>query len=207
MIGIIDYQGGNLENVKRAFEAFKFKVRILREPVPIKNIDGLVLPGVGAFASAMRQLKESGFISFIKDFIESGKPFMGICLGIQLLFEKSYEFGVSEGLGILKGEVVKFSGVSKVPHIGWNQVEFKKSSNMLKDRIKNGDFFYFVHSYYVVPDTIDIILTTTSYETKEFVSSIEYNNIFACQFHPEKSQNNGLIVIKSFGDMCVNTSN
>ncbi|HOJ50729.1 MAG TPA: imidazole glycerol phosphate synthase subunit HisH [Spirochaetota bacterium] len=207
MIGIIDYQGGNLNNVKRAFEFFGFNVEIINEPVSLKSLNGLVLPGVGAFSYAMSQLKEKGFVNFIRDFVESGKPFMGICLGIQLLFEKSYEFEKSDGLGIIKGDVVKFKKVSKIPHIGWNQVFFKKDSKFLKGTVKNSDFFYFVHSYYVVPEDNEVILTTTLYENEEFVSSIEKDNIFACQFHPEKSQENGLKIIKAFGEFCVNTSN
>lgn len=202
MIGIINYQRGNLNNVLRAFLKFGFETQITENPAEIQKFDGLVLPGVGAFADAMETLQKKGFDREIIRYIESGKPFLGICLGFQLLFEESQEFGLSKGLGILKGKVLQFKIKEKVPHMGWNQLQFKKQSNFLKE-IQTGDSFYFVHSYYVAPEDPQIILTTTQYGI-EFTSSIEWKNILACQFHPEKSQEKGLQFIKSFGDYCAN---
>ena len=200
MIGIVNYQRGNLNNVYRAFEKFGFEAEIIDESDNLEKFKGIVLPGVGAFADAMENLKEKNFDKAIVNYIQTGKPFLGICLGLQLLFEKSLEFESCEGLGVFKGNVVPFEIDEKVPHIGWNQVNFKKPSNIIKD-IPENEYFYFVHSYYVEPKEEDIILTTTRYGV-DFVSSIEKDNIFACQFHPEKSQGAGLEIIKDFGEFC-----
>ncbi|RMH02835.1 MAG: imidazole glycerol phosphate synthase subunit HisH, partial [Aquificota bacterium] len=153
------------------------------------------LPGVGAFKDAMENLKRLGLYAPILRHIERGKPFFGICLGLQLLFERSYEFGESKGLGVLEGEVVLLPPKVKVPHIGWNQVWKKKGSDLLEG-IKDGEHFYFVHSYHVVPKRWDVVLTTTDYGI-DFVSSVEYENLFAVQFHPEKSQRAGLRLLEN----------
>jgi glutamine amidotransferase len=204
MIGIVNYQRGNLNNVKRAFEKFGFQTKIIDSPDEIEQFSGLVLPGVGAFGDAMENLNQRNFKNPIIKWIKDGNPFMGICLGLQLLFEKSYEFGQHQGLGILKGEVVPFSIKLKVPHMGWNQLNFVKKSAILKS-IPDHTSCYFVHSFYVAPCDENIVLTKTSYEI-DFVSSIEDKNLFACQFHPEKSQESGLQMIKDFGAYCANNS-
>ncbi|HCL57353.1 MAG TPA: imidazole glycerol phosphate synthase subunit HisH [Spirochaetia bacterium] len=200
MIGIVNYQRGNLNNVYRAFTSFGFETEITDSPENLERYNGLVLPGVGAFQDAMETLKKTGFDTAIKNYIQSGRPFMGICLGLQLLFEESLEFGKTKGLGVLKGKVVPFQISLKVPHMGWNQIRFSKPSRFIQSDL-NGESFYFVHSYFVVPEEKEIILSTTSYEI-DFVSSIEKDNVFACQFHPEKSQKKGLKMIKNFGDAC-----
>lgn len=205
MIAIVNYQRGNLDNVLRAFQGFGFKTVIVSTPEDLSGFSGVVLPGVGAFKDAMQTLRETGFDTAIKDYVASGKPFMGICLGLQLLFEEGLEFGRHPGLGILKGSVVPFQIEEKVPHMGWNQVQFAKSSKILKDALQDADYLYFVHSYYVKPVDESIVLTRTHYGV-DFVSSVEKDNIFACQFHPEKSQETGLKIIKAFGEYCVGDS-
>ena len=193
---IVDYGMGNLRSVSKAFEKVGFDVKISSEPEDIKNAEVLVLPGVGAFKDAVQNLKSLGLYGKIIEHIEKGKTFMGICLGLQLLFERSYEFGETKGFGIFQGEVILLPQKVKIPHIGWNQLWKKKDSHLL-DGIRDGEYFYFVHSYHVVPKRQDIILTVTDYGI-DFVSSIEYENVFAVQFHPEKSQRAGLKLIENF---------
>ncbi|MBI5237680.1 MAG: imidazole glycerol phosphate synthase subunit HisH [Deltaproteobacteria bacterium] len=203
MIAIVDYDMGNLRSVEKAFLKLGLPAEVTRSPKNLLNASHIVLPGVGAFKDCMRNLDQYGLIDPILRSIEAGKPFLGICLGLQLLFEESTEFGVHKGLGLLKGRVVRFSSVGgvglKVPHMGWNSVMFKKQSPLMKD-IPEGEYFYFVHSYYAAPDDPDAALTTTDYGL-EFVSSIAKDNITACQFHPEKSQKAGLKVLKNFGSL------
>jgi len=200
MIGIINYQRGNLNNVARAFEYFGFATEITDNPARLDRYQGVVLPGVGAFADAMQTLRETGFDQALCRYIASDRPFLGICLGLQLLFERGLEFGEHEGLGILKGRVRRFEIEEKVPHMGWNTVSFQKPSSILKG-IHEGDSFYFVHSYYVEPEEPGIALTLTHYGI-DFVSAVEKGNLVACQFHPEKSQERGLKMIQSFGEFC-----
>ena len=196
MLILIDYGMGNLRSVSKALEKVGFSVKVSSDPEEVKKAEVLVLPGVGAFRDAMENLKKLGLLKEILRHIEKGKPYMGICLGLQLLFERSYEFGETEGFGVLEGEVVLLPPKVKVPHIGWNQLWRQKPSDLLNG-IKEGEYFYFVHSYHVVPKRQDIILTTTDYGV-DFVSSIEYENIFAVQFHPEKSQKAGLRLLENF---------
>ena len=203
MIAIIDYDMGNLLSVQKAFEMLGFEARVTRDVGVINNASHVVLPGVGAFKDCMSNLDKFSLIDPIKAVCKSGKPFLGICLGLQLLFETGFEQGTHEGLGIIKGEVVRFpkphhEDVSeyKVPHMGWNTVQKKKESALL-DGIEDGGYFYFVHSYYARPDDPSVVLTTTDYGV-EFVSSIEDGNIFASQFHPEKSQRLGLKLLENF---------
>ena len=196
MLILIDYGMGNLRSVSKALEKVGFSVKVSSDPEEVKKAEVLVLPGVGAFRDAMENLKKLGFLKEILRHIERGKPYMGICLGLQLLFERSYEFGETEGFGVLEGEVLLLPPKVKVPHIGWNQLWRQKPSDLLNG-IKEGEYFYFVHSYHVVPKRQDIILTTTDYGV-DFVSSIEYENIFAVQFHPEKSQKAGLRLLENF---------
>ncbi len=197
MIAIIDYDMGNLRSVQKAFEKVGSSAVITRDPREITSACAVVLPGVGAFAVCMENLQKYRLIEPIHKFVESGKPFFGICLGLQLLFEESVEFGGCKGLGIVKGKVKKFpKGTLKVPHIGWNGAVVEKESPMFKG-IENNANFYFVHSYYVEPEEEAIITSRTDYGGM-FVSSIGKGNIFATQFHPEKSQDVGLRMLKNF---------
>jgi glutamine amidotransferase len=207
MIAIVDYDMGNLRSVQKAFEAVGYRAEVTRDPKAIADASHVVLPGVGAFGDCMRNLEAYGLVAPVTRAIVSGKPFLGICLGLQLLFSESEEFGTHRGLGVIPGKVVRFpspssSGSSqplKVPHMGWNSIAVRKQSPAL-DGVPNGAYMYFVHSYYVVPDDPAVICTTTDYGGP-FVSSVARGNIFACQFHPEKSQAGGLRLIQNFGGM------
>ena len=201
MIAIIDYDMGNLRSVAKAFEKVGATAAVTRDPKAILNASHVVLPGVGAFKDCMRNLDEYGLIDPIIKSIESGKPFLGICLGLQLLFDESMEFGHHRGLGVVKGKVVRFpegTGL-KVPHMGWNEAT-KRIDSPLLSGIEDDTFFYFVHSYYAVPEDRSVDLTTTGYGM-DFTSSIMKDNIMACQFHPEKSQKPGLKVLENFSRM------
>ena len=202
MIAVIDYGMGNLRSVSKALEHVGADVKVTGNPKDLKSARGIVLPGVGAFRDAVNNLKKLNLWEPILMEVESGKPILGICLGLQLLFERSYEFGETEGLGLIKGEVVKFDLPKeyKIPHMGWNQIYLRKESELLKG-IKNGEFFYFVHSYYVKPKDEEVKLTETDYGIL-FTSSIESENIFATQFHPEKSQKAGLKLLSNFLKIC-----
>ncbi len=207
MIAIIDYGMGNLRSVQKAFETVGHQAVVTRSGHVIHDASHVVLPGVGAFPDCMRNLERYDLVQPVRQAIESGKPFLGICLGLQLLFTESEEFGVHKGLDVLPGRVVKFpvspsrdgrSGEPlKVPHMGWNDLVIAKEAPPLQG-ITSGTQVYFVHSYYVVPAEADVTATTTTYGVS-FVSSVWRDNIFACQFHPEKSQVVGLQIIKNFG--------
>lgn len=196
MLVLVDYGMGNIRSVSKALEKVGFSPIITRDPDLILRADALVVPGVGAFKDAVSNLKNLGLFSAILRHIEKGKPYLGICLGLQLLFEKSYEFGEEKGFGILEGEVILLPPQVKVPHIGWNQI-WKTKESLLLEGIKDGDYFYFVHSYHVVPKRREVIATLTDYGV-EFVSSVEYQKIFGLQFHPEKSQKLGLKLLENF---------
>ncbi|MCK4906121.1 MAG: imidazole glycerol phosphate synthase subunit HisH [Spirochaetes bacterium] len=200
MIAIIDYGMGNLRSVAKALEKMGLKTIITDSPQDVKKAKGLILPGVGAFGKAVENIKNLKLDKAILGFIDSGRPFLGICLGLQLLFEDSDEDGHSvKGLGLFKGKVRKFKHDLKIPHMGWNQVEKTKDTTLLNE-VETGDYFYFVHSYYVVPEDKTLIATNTSYGYT-FASSIAKENVFACQFHPEKSQRKGLSIISQFGKL------
>lgn len=202
MIAIVDYGMGNLRNVEKALQKVGEEALITSNPQKILDASGVVLPGVGAFKDCMRNLKKHRLIDPLYKFIESGRPFLGICLGLQLLFTESEEFGACKGLDIIKGKVVPFpqnSGL-KVPHMGWNTIKIKRKIPLLRE-VEDKSYFYFVHSYYVVPEEESTIATTTDYGI-EFASTIYKDNIFACQFHPEKSQQPGLKILRSFGELC-----
>jgi imidazole glycerol-phosphate synthase subunit HisH len=199
MIAIVDYGMGNLRSVSKAFEAVGHQAVVTRDRATIKNASHMVLPGVGAFGDCMANLERFDLVEPIRSTIQSGKPFLGICLGLQLLFTESEEFGLHKGLGIIPGKVRKFvlDPALKVPHMGWNQVNIQRACPLF-DGIADGSNWYFVHSYFVDPADRTVVATTTTYGIP-FVSSIWKENIVACQFHPEKSQSVGLRLIKNFG--------
>ncbi|MGB9823188.1 imidazole glycerol phosphate synthase subunit HisH [Thermodesulfovibrio sp.] len=198
MIAVVDYGMGNIRSVSRALEAVEAQVKITQNAEDIKNARAIVLPGVGAFSDCMENLSELGLLQTIKEEIVNGKPYLGICLGMQILFSESEEFGFCKGLDIFKGRVVRFNlpRQYKIPHMGWNVVKFKRKNKILEG-IPDNSYFYFVHSYYVVPEDERIIAGVTDYGT-DFTSMIIYENIFATQFHPEKSQKTGLTLLKNF---------
>ena len=202
MIAVIDYKRGNLRSVQKALERMGGDAVITSDPALIKEADAVVLPGVGAFGDCLRNLEELGLVNPVLDAITSNKPFLGICLGLQLLFQESEEFGKTPGLGVIKGRVVKFENMNglKIPHMGWNSIK-KVSHSPLLNEVENGSYFYFVHSYYVVPEDENLIATKTTYGPVEFTSMIQRNNLWATQFHPEKSQKVGLRVFKNFINM------
>lgn len=197
-IVIVDYGMANLRSVQKAFERFGHAARISGEPDDIAGASKLVLPGVGAFRDAIARIKEARLDLPIRRHIEAGKPFFGICLGLQLLFTRSYEDGVYEGLNLFPGDVVRFKEQPglKIPHMGWNQLRVLKPAPHLAD-VPEGGSVYFVHSYYVAPEKSDLICTETDYPTP-FTSSIWHENVFATQFHPEKSQQVGLGMLRRF---------
>jgi len=199
MIAIIDYGMGNLRSVQKGLEHVGFNAVVTRDVSEIDAARGVVLPGVGAFSACMENLGKFGLIEPIQAIVRRKKPFLGICLGLQLLFSESEEFGKQKGLDLFAGKVVGFHALEdlKVPHMGWNRIEKKKESPFLEG-IVSGDYVYFVHSFYVVPDESSIVATKTDYGNS-FVSSIATDRLFACQFHPEKSQELGLRILANFG--------
>ncbi|RJP31811.1 MAG: imidazole glycerol phosphate synthase subunit HisH [Actinobacteria bacterium] len=200
MIAIIDYGMGNLRSVEKAFVYLGHDVKVSRDPASIENVEGIVLPGVGAFGDAMRELSGGGFIEPLRDAVAGGKPLLGICLGFQLLFEESEESPGIMGLGILPGRVVRFPPSVKIPHMGWNDVCFARSHPVLEG-VEEGSYFYFVHSYYVVPREADDRLTTTGYGM-DFASGVARDRLIAFQFHPEKSSASGMRILSNFARMC-----
>jgi len=199
MIAIVDYGMGNLRSVEKGFLKVGADARVISDPKAVDNAHAIVLPGVGAFRDCMRNLEEMSLTESIIKAIQKGKPYLGICLGLQVLFSESEEFGRSEGLNIFSGKVVRFPENNlKVPHMGWNTIKILRRPPIF-DSIQNEGFFYFVHSFYVAPDDKDIVATTTDYGVT-FTSMVWKENIFATQFHPEKSQELGLTILKGFRD-------
>ena len=196
MLAIIDYGMGNLRSVQKALERNGADTVITQDPGVIKNADKVVLPGVGAIQPAIEKLEQLHLISPVIETIDSGKPFLGICLGLQLLFEKSGEGGDIRGLGAVPGEVLRFPSL-KVPQMGWNQLSIKKADCPLYKGIDDLSYFYFCHSFYVRPEDDKYIATTTDYGL-EYCSSISRGNLFGVQFHPEKSQALGLKILENF---------
>lgn len=210
-VGIIDYQLGNLFSVIQACEKVGINAILCTEPGQLKNLDGYILPGVGSFGEAMNNMRSSGLDMALKAEVANGKPLFGICLGLQLLFEKSEESPDIAGLGILKGSVKKFrngneSGVKiRIPNIGWNSLEFSNGQTCRKENplsdVSVNDYFYFVHSYFIETDELDCVLTYTHYHAVKYVSSVFRNNIFATQFHPEKSGEKALEIYKKWSNL------
>lgn len=201
MITVIDYGMGNLASVKNGFNKLGYKVLITDKAEDVLRAKKVVLPGVGAFADAVSNLQKLGLDKAVKEVIAKGVPFLGICLGMQLLLNESYEDGLNEGLNIVKGKVIKFTlpPSHKVPHMGWNAVEINPESRLFRG-IANNSYFYFVHSYHVVPEDESWVAGRTEYGIN-FVSALEKDNVFAAQFHPEKSGETGLKILRNFGEM------
>jgi len=202
MIAIIDYGMGNIHSVQKALESMGAKTIVANKPTDIKSSDKVVLPGVGAFDDAMQELKRQDLISALNEHIKAKKIFLGICLGMQLLFESSEEARVTKGLGLLKGRVRKFENKDnlKVPHMGWNQLKIRNISCPLLKDIPDNSYVYFCHSYYPKPQDERIIAATTDYGI-DFTSILWQDNIYGAQFHPEKSQEAGLKILKNFVDL------
>jgi imidazole glycerol-phosphate synthase subunit HisH len=198
---IVDYGMANLRSVQKAFEKFGHAPEISGDPNVVAAADKVVLPGVGAFRDASARLREVGLVQPLTEHVRRGKPFLGICLGLQLLFTKSYEDGEHHGLDLFPGEVVRFGDVPglKVPHMGWNQLRIKKPAPVLRD-VPDGGAVYFVHSYYPVPKDSGIVATETDYPAP-FCSAVWCDNVFATQFHPEKSQRVGLTMLRNFAEL------
>ena len=203
MIAIIDYGAGNLQSVKKAFDFIGAESVITNDPQVILSADKILLPGVGSFGDAMDSMHKNGLVETVKECALSGKPFLGICLGLQLLFEESEESPGVKGLGIFKGKIKKFSSDMglKIPHIGWNSLEIKQKDTLFKDIPENA-YVYFVHSYYLHAEDENDIATVTNYGI-DFHSAVGKNNIFATQFHPEKSGDVGLQILRNFASMGV----
>jgi len=206
MIAIIDYGMGNLRSVQKGFEKVGFEAVVTTDPRIVLDAERIVLPGVGAFRDCMRNLEQGGFVEPILRVIREGRPFLGICVGMQLLLTDSQEFGLYQGLNVIPGHVLRFpDGMEecgeklKVPHMGWNQLGLKKSPHFLNG-LDEATNVYFVHSYYAKPDDDAVVATTTNYGL-DFCSSIVKDNLVATQFHPEKSQAAGLRILKNFGEM------
>ena len=203
MIAIIDYGVGNLFSLKSSFAFLGMEVTVTSDPAVLAQADRLILPGVGAFEDAARKLRESGLDRVVKEEAAKGKPLLGICLGMQMLFEKSYEYGEHEGLGLIKGSVKPIRPVIgeelKVPHIGWNALSFGKEKNPLFKYINEGDFVYFVHSFYGA-DCEESVIATTEYGAK-LTAAVASGNVCGTQFHPEKSGQVGLDILRAFCEM------
>lgn len=202
MIAVVDYGVGNLFSLSSSLKAVGYDTVVTGDKQTIKKADKIILPGVGAFADAVAKLRRTGLDTVIIDEAKNGKPLLGICLGMQMLFDKSYENGEYCGLGLIKGKVVSMNGTIpgnlKIPHIGWNALHFKRQTPLFR-HIEDGDFVYFVHSYYAA-DCDDAVLATTEYG-KEITAAVADKNVFGCQFHPEKSGTVGLNILKAFCEM------
>lgn len=200
MITVIDYGSGNLRSVEKGFLKAGFDVKVTNRPEDVQKAKAIVLPGVGAFKDCMQELTKLGMTDVLAEAIKKGTPYLGICLGLQILFSESVEFGSCKGLDIFKGKVLKFeSSELKIPQMGWNQLNIKNKTPLFNE-IPDKGYFYFVHSYYVAPEDEGIISTTTDYGV-EFTSSVCKDNVYAVQFHPEKSQTLGLQMLRNFGEI------
>jgi len=196
MVGVVDYGRGNLCSVINSLKAIGTEAKLVDTPSDLDGVEHLIFPGVGAFKDCMAFIKKRKLDEAIRGYIDSGKPFLGICLGFQVLFEESEEFGLQKGLGVFKGRVKRFSGEHKVPHMGWNLINIKKENKLLSG-IPDKTYFYFVHSFFVQPADEAIVSCSTDYGV-DFLSMVGENNVFGTQFHPEKSQSSGLQLLKNF---------
>lgn len=203
MVAIVDYGVGNLFSLRSSLSAIGAEVIVTSDVDELKNSDQIILPGVGAFEDAAKKLRDTGLDKVIKDLTSNGKPLMGICLGMQMLFDKSYEYGEHEGLGLIKGEICPIkddvSSDLKIPHIGWNALKFKTCDSPIFKYINDGDCVYFVHSYYA-KNCDKSVIATTEYGA-ELTAAVAKNNVFGCQFHPEKSGKIGLNILKAFVEL------
>jgi glutamine amidotransferase len=198
VIAIIDYGVGNLRSVQKAVEKIGLEAIITKDNNEINNSKGIILPGVGAFRDAIDSLKKSGLIPVIKENIAKRKPLLGICLGMQLLYEKSYEDGIYDGLGLIEGEIIKFDKGLKIPHMGWNSLNIKRQDEILK-YVNENDYVYFVHSYYIKSSNEEL-LSWADYGVK-VPAIVKKDNIYGMQFHPEKSGDVGLRLLKAYGEL------
>ena len=200
MVGIIDYGVGNLFSLQSSFKAIGQQVEVSADPEVLRKADHILLPGVGAFEDAVRKLRDTGMDEMVYESAKSGKPLMGICLGMQMLFEKSYEYGEHQGLGLLKGEVIPMAGLLpqelKIPHMGWNGLHITQPQGKLFANTKEGDYVYFVHSYFA--DRCEDSLAAQTEYGKWLTAAVEKDNVFGCQFHPEKSGEVGLNILRAF---------
>jgi len=205
---IIDYEMGNLRSVEKAFESLGYDARVSADPNDIATAAKVVLPGVGAFRDCIGNLKKGGFVAPLLEHVEAGKPLLGICVGMQMLFEESEEFGRHEGLGLIKGKVRRFPAgmieggeTLKVPHMGWNSIRFNRADAPLFAGVDDGSYVYFVHSYYCAAADPKVVAASCSYGDVTFAASVWKDNIMATQFHPEKSQAIGLKIFDNFGKL------
>ncbi len=203
MIAVIDYGLGNLRSVSKAVEKLGVEVDVTDSPERIEKANGIILPGVGAFHVGMQNLKRLNLLSVLHETISKGTPFLGICLGFQILFSQSEEHGICNGMDIINGKVKRFTHDLKIPHMGWNQVKFKTQNSKSKifNEVSDNSYFYFVHSYYAEPEDQNVIIAKTEYG-HEFTSAINKGNVWGVQFHPEKSGDIGLNVLRSFLSLC-----
>jgi len=199
-IAIINYNMGNIKSVENAFKIIGVQVKVTSSPNVIRKAEAVVFPGVGAFQDAVNNLRKLNLYKAVIEATGSGKPFLGICIGLQVLFEYGKEGGISNGLGIFKGSVEKIPPGVKIPHMGWNKIKIVKGKSLLLKDIKDGESFYFVHSYHVVCNDESLVSSLTEYGVN-IVSSIEYKNIYGLQFHPEKSSRSGLQILKNFASI------
>lgn len=200
MIAIVDYGIGNLRSVQKAFEHLGVEAAVVSSPKEVAAADGVVLPGVGAFGDAMVSLRRLGLLPAVRDFARAGRPLLGICLGMQLLFSISEEHGNHLGLGLLPGHVRRMRGDYKIPHVGWNTLR-RTGDHPLLDGVKDGEYVYFVHSYYVDPMDRDVVAATTEYHG-EIPAVVAQGNLAGVQFHPEKSSHTGLAILRNFASLC-----
>ena len=208
MIAIVDYGIGNVKSILNAFHRYSDKIILTRDKQILSNAHGIILPGVGAFSHAMDNLKKYDLVEFLQSYVKTGKPLLGICLGMQILMEESEEFGITKGLGLIEGKVIKLpveqTTKVKLPHISWNEIRTKNISwnNTILETIPVGSDMYFIHTYVAQPKNEDEILSTTKYFETEFCSSLKKGNVYGCQFHPEKSAEIGLRIIENFINVC-----
>ncbi|ADG06848.1 imidazole glycerol phosphate synthase subunit HisH [Kyrpidia tusciae] len=201
MIAVIDYGMGNLHSVAKGFAKVGVEARVTSDPRAVVEADGVVLPGVGAFGDAMFNLRHLGMLDAIRRVVKEGRPLLGICLGMQLLFSESEEHGRHVGLHLIPGKVRRFQGDFKIPHMGWNDLTIRRPDHPLVDGVKNGDFVYFVHSYYADPQDPGVVVADTDYHVR-VPAIVAKDHVMGMQFHPEKSSDIGLRMLRNFADLC-----